>query len=61
MRCRYFNGTLAIFMRFWRNTTPALPEHAAQAARAKGVESYEAFATGLGRRLEIGLKLRGDC
>lgn len=32
--------TLAIFVRFWLTTTPALPEPAAQAARAKAGERY---------------------
>ncbi|TIT57810.1 MAG: CopG family transcriptional regulator, partial [Mesorhizobium sp.] len=40
--------TLAVFVRFWLATTPALPEPAAQAARAKAAERYEAFVTALG-------------
>lgn len=52
--------TLAIFVRFWLNTTPALPEPAAQAARAKGAERYEAFVTALGRRLASGTRLRQE-
>lgn len=52
--------TLAIFVRFWFNTTPTLPEHAAQAARAKSAERYEAFVTALGRRLAHGPKLRQE-
>lgn len=42
---------LAVFVRFWLATTPALPEPAAQAARAKAGERYDAFGTALGRRL----------
>ncbi|TGV48427.1 CopG family transcriptional regulator, partial [Mesorhizobium sp. M2D.F.Ca.ET.160.01.1.1] len=34
--------TLAVFVRFWLATTPALPEVAAQAARAKSAERYQA-------------------
>ena len=49
--------TLAIFVRFWLTTTPALPEPAAQAARAKAGERYEAFIAALGRRLAQGPKL----
>jgi len=49
--------TLAVFVRFWVTTTPALPEPAAQAARAKANERYEAFITALGRRLAKGPKL----
>lgn len=52
--------TLAIFVRFWLTTTPALPEPAAQAARAKASERYDAFVTALGRRLAIGPKLRNE-
>src|SRR5688572_17782134 len=43
--------TLAVFIRFWLTTTPALPEPAAQAARAKAAERYDGFVTALGRRL----------
>lgn len=52
--------TLAIFVRFWLTTTPALPEPAAQAARAKAGERYEAFIAALGRRLASGPKLRQE-
>lgn len=52
--------TLAVFVRFWLTTTPALPEPAAQAARAKAAERYEAFVTALGRRLAQGPKLRQE-
>jgi hypothetical protein len=52
--------TLAVFIRFWLATTPALPEPAAQAARAKAGERYDAFITALGRRLAKGPKLRQE-
>lgn len=52
--------TLAIFVRFWLATTPALPEPAAQGARAKAGERYDAFVTALGRRLAKGPKLRQE-
>ena len=52
--------SLAVFISFWINTTPALPEPAAQAARAKANERYEAFITALGRRLAQGPKLRQE-
>lgn len=52
--------TLAVFVRFWVTATPALPEPAAQAARAKANERYEAFITALGRRLAKGPKLRQE-
>ncbi|MDR3438103.1 CopG family transcriptional regulator [Telmatospirillum sp.] len=48
--------TLAIFVRFWLATTPALPEPAAQAARAKAGERYDSFVAALGRRLAKGPK-----
>lgn len=51
---------LAVFIRFWLATTPALPEPAAQAARAKAGERYDAFVTALGRRLAKGPRLRQE-
>ena len=52
--------TLAVFVRFWLTSTPALPEPAAQAARAKASERYEAFVSALGRRLAMGPQLRQE-
>jgi len=52
--------TMAVFIRFWLTTTPALPEPAAQAARAKATERYERFIAALGRRLAQGPKLRQE-
>ncbi|KTT96641.1 hypothetical protein [Sphingomonas sanguinis] len=52
--------TLAVFIKFWLATTPALPEPAAHAARAKAGERYDAFVTALGRRLAKGPKLRQE-
>lgn len=52
--------TLAVFIRFWLSTTPALPEPAAQAARAKTTERYDQFVIALGRRLAKGPKLRQE-
>lgn len=52
--------TLAVFIRFWLATTPALPEPAAQAARAKAGERYDAFVAALGRRLAKGPRLRQE-
>lgn len=52
--------SLAVFIRFWLTTTPALPEPAAKAARAKAAERYEAYITALGRRLVKGPKLRQE-
>lgn len=52
--------SLAVFIKFWLATTPALPEPAAQAARAKASERYDQFVTALGRRLAKGPKLRQE-
>ena len=52
--------TMAVFIRFWLNTTPALPEPAAQAARAMVGKRYEAFIAALGRRLAQEPKLRQE-
>lgn len=52
--------SLAVFIRFWLTTTPALPEPAAHAARAKASERYDAFVTALGRRLARGPKLQQE-
>lgn len=52
--------TMAVFIRFWLATTPALPEPAAQAARAKAGERYEGFIAALGRRLAQGPRLRQE-
>ena len=42
---------LALFVRFWLQVTPQLPEHQQPAARAKGAERYAAFMKALGHRL----------
>lgn len=52
--------TLAVFVRFWLTTTPALPEPAAKAARADAGKRYDAFIAALGRRLAMGPKLRAE-
>jgi predicted transcriptional regulator len=52
--------TLALFIRFWINTTPPLPEPAAKAARAQAGARYDNFVMALGRRLSEGPKLRQE-
>jgi predicted transcriptional regulator len=47
--------TVALFIRFWLTSTPALPEQSSPAARAKGAERYDRFVDALGRRLSSGL------
>src|SRR5712675_645745 len=49
--------TIALFIRFWLTSTPALPEQSSPAARAKGAERYDRFVEALGRRLSSGLTL----
>ncbi|HUC67398.1 MAG TPA: CopG family transcriptional regulator [Stellaceae bacterium] len=51
------NEALAVFVRFWLTSTPALPEAALAAAQTKGRERYEGFVEALGRRLARGRKL----
>ena len=46
--------TVALFIRFWLTSTPALPEHTTPAARAKGAGRYDRFVEALGRRLSSG-------
>lgn len=43
--------TMAMFVRFWLTTTPAPPEAHAGAARAKGLQRYDAFLSALSRRM----------
>jgi predicted transcriptional regulator len=52
--------TLALFVRFWLASTPALPESAQAEARAKGLQRYDGFVGALGRRLSKGPKLRQE-
>src|SRR6266436_7446376 len=49
--------TIALFIRFWLTSTPALPEQSSPAARAKGAERYDRFVEALGRRLFSGSTL----
>lgn len=46
--------TLALFVRYWLTTSPAIPEAAQAAAQAKGRERFESFVAALGRRLAKG-------
>lgn len=51
------NEALALFVRFWLTSTPALPDATIEAARAKGKERYDSFVQALVRRLETGERL----
>jgi hypothetical protein len=46
--------TIALFIRFWLTSTPAVPEQSSASARAKGAERYDRFVEALGRRLSSG-------
>lgn len=52
--------TLALFVRSWLTSTPALPEAMQREARAKGIQRYDAFVEALGRRLARGPLLRQE-
>jgi hypothetical protein len=54
------NEALAVFVRFWLTSTPALPDTALVAAQAKGRERYDGFVEALGRRLARGRKLADE-
>jgi hypothetical protein len=53
------NEALAVFVRFWLTSTPALSDAALGAAQIKGRERYRGFVEALGRRLARGRSL-GD-
>jgi hypothetical protein len=54
------NEALAVFVRFWLTSTPALPEAALAAAQTKGRERYDGFVEALGRRLARGRRLSDE-
>jgi hypothetical protein len=54
------NEALAVFVRFWLTSTPALPDTALAAAQTKGRERYAGFVEALGRRLAHGRKLSDE-
>jgi predicted transcriptional regulator len=51
------NEALALFVRFWLTTTPALPDTAQAAAQAKGQARYQGYIEALVRRLAKGQTL----
>jgi predicted transcriptional regulator len=51
------NEAIALFVRFWLTTTPALPDAARAAAQASGNERYRGFIDALGRRINRGQSL----
>ena len=44
----------ALFIRFWLNTSPPLPESARASAEARGADRYQRFMEALGHRLARG-------
>jgi hypothetical protein len=54
------NEAIALFVRFWLTTTPALPDAARAAVQASGNERYAGFIEALGRRIEKGQSLSID-
>jgi predicted transcriptional regulator len=54
------NEALAVFVRFWLTSTPALPDAGLAAAQTKGRERYERFVDALGRRLARGRRLADE-
>jgi hypothetical protein len=54
------NEAIALFVRFWLTTTPALPDTARAAAQASGNERYTGFIEALGRRIEKGQSFSMD-
>lgn len=51
------NEALAVFVRFWLTSTPALPDTRLAAAQTKGRERYNGFIEALARRLARGRSL----
>ena len=54
------NEAIAVFVRFWLTSTPALPDTALGAAQTKGRERYNGFVEALGRRLARGRSLANE-
>ena len=54
------NETLALFIRFWLNSTVPLPDTAQRAAQAMGKERWERFVESLTRRMEAGPRLGAE-
>jgi hypothetical protein len=54
------NEAIALFVRFWLTTTPALPDSTRAAAQASGNARYRGFIEALGRRIEKGQNLSAE-
>lgn len=51
------NEALGLFVRFWLNVNPPLPDSAMASAQAQGKERYDGFVQALARRLETSERL----
>ncbi len=56
-RAELNSEALALFVRFWLTSNPALPDAARAAAQAQGKERFEGFVEALARHMEFGRKL----
>ena len=54
------NETLALFIRFWLTAHAPPPDGTTRAAQAAGKERWERFVESLGRRMELGPRLREE-
>jgi predicted transcriptional regulator len=54
------NEALALFVRFWLNANPPMPDAALPAAQAQGKQRYEGFVQALARKLETGVRFPGE-
>lgn len=54
------NEALALFVRFWLNANPPMPDAALAAAQAQGKQRYEGFVQALARKLETGVRFPGE-
>lgn len=54
------NEALALFVRFWLNVNPPMPDAALAAAQAQGKQRYEGFVQALARKLEAGVRFPGE-
>lgn len=54
------NEALALFVRFWLNANPPMPDAALAAAQAQGKQRYKGFVQALARKLETGVRFPGE-
>lgn len=54
------NEALALFVRFWLNANPPMPDAVLAAAQAQGKQRYEGFVQALARKLETGVRFPSE-